>query len=79
VVHYFDFFNSERLKDDGVTRIRDISSPGGTLSDTQTLADTPHKLNKAWQYEVAPRATAGEAAELRKANGQSCRDARKKT
>ena len=46
--------------------------------DTQALADTPHKLNKAWQYEVAPRATAGEAAELRKANGQSCRDARKK-
>ena len=30
------------------------------------------------QYEVPPSATAGEAAELRKTNGMSCCDARKR-
>jgi len=56
----------------------DSLSPGGTLLGTQTLADTPHKQHKAWQYKVHPSATAGEAAELRKFNGQSIRNARKK-
>ena len=44
-------------------------TPGGKIADTQALADTPNKRNKAWQYEVPPGATAGEAAELYKANG----------
>ena len=71
-------FGNERISLDGETRIRDVSSPGGTLLDTQTLAGTPLKQHEAWQYTVPPSATAGEAAKLRKANGQSCRDARKK-
>ena len=71
-------FGNERISPDGETMMRDALSPGGTLLDTQTLADTPHKQNKAWQCKVPPSATAGEAAKLRKANGQSCRDARKK-
>ena len=48
------------------------------FADTQTLSDTPNKRNMAWQYEVPPSATAGEAAELRKFNGQSFRNARKR-
>ena len=32
----------------------------------------------AWHYEVLPSATAGEATELRRANGQSFRNARNK-
>jgi hypothetical protein len=70
-------FDNVRLAPDG-KMIRDVSSPGGTFADTQTLADTPNKRNKAWQYEVPPSATAGAAAELRKANGQACRNVRKK-
>ena len=48
------------------------------MLDTHTLADTPHKQHKAWLYDIPPGATAGEAAELRRANGQSCRNARRK-
>ena len=68
----------EMILPDGDTMMRDFLSPGGTLLGTQTLADTLHKQHKAWQYKVPPSATAGEAAELRKANGMSYRDARKK-
>ena len=58
---------------------RDASSSGGTHDDEQTLAHTPRKLHKAaWLFDIPAGATAGEAAELRKANGQSCRSARKK-
>ena len=56
----------------------DALSPGGTLLGTQALADTPQKKHKAWQYTVTPSNTAGEAAELRKFNAQSIRNARKK-
>jgi hypothetical protein len=35
----------------------------------QTHAYTPDDRNKAWQYEVLQSTTAGEAAELHKANG----------
>ena len=57
---------------------RDASSPGGTHVGEQTLAHTPRKLHKAWLFDIPAGATAGEAAELRKANGQSCRNARRK-
>ena len=57
---------------------RAASTPGGTHVGEQSLADTPKKLHKAWQFDIPPGATAGEAAELRKANGQSCRNARRK-
>ena len=57
---------------------RDAFSPGGTHVGEQSLADTPNKLHKAWLFDIPPGATAGEAAELRKANGQSCRNARRK-
>ena len=56
----------------------DALSPGGTLLGTHALADTPQKKQKAWQYEATPSTTAGEAAELRKFNAQSIRNARKK-
>ena len=45
---------------------------------TQALAHTPQKKHKAWQYGATPSTTAGEAAELRKFNAQSIRNARKK-
>ena len=57
---------------------RVASTPGGTHVGEQSLADTPKKLHKAWQFDIPPGATAGEAAELRRANGQSCRNARRK-
>ena len=56
----------------------DALSPGGTLFGTQTLGHTPQKKHKAWQYKVTPSTTAGEAAELRKFNAQSIRNARNK-
>ena len=58
---------------------RDAFSPGGTHVGEQTLAHTPRKLHKAaWLFDIPAGATAGEAAELRKANGQSSRNARRK-
>ena len=57
---------------------RVASTPGGTRVGEQSLAYTPKKLHKAWLFDIPPGATAGEAAELRKANGQSCRNARRK-
>ena len=38
----------------------------------------PLKKHRTWQYTATPSTTAGEAAELRKFNGQSIRNARKK-
>ena len=71
-------FDNERFAPDGKTMTRDALSPGGTYFGKQTHASTPNKRNKAWQYEVLPSATAGEAAELHKGNEQSCRSARNK-
>ena len=44
----------------------------------QTLGPTPLKKHRAWQYTATPSTTAGDAAELRKFNAQSIRNARKK-
>ena len=44
----------------------------------QTLGPTPLKKHRAWQYTATPSTTAGEAAEIRKYNAQSIRNARKK-
>ena len=41
--------------------LRDVSSPGGTVEDTQTLRDTPDKQHKAWLYDEG--ATTGAAAD----------------
>ena len=57
---------------------RDVPSPGGTYFGDQTHAETPQKRNMAWQYAVPVGSAAGEAAELRKFNAQSIRNARKK-
>ena len=48
---------------------RVASTPGGTRVGEQSLAYTPKKLHKAWLFDIPAGATAGEAAELRKANG----------
>ena len=64
-------FDNERLAPDEKTVIRYVSFPGGTYFGEQTLADTPQKRNMAWQHAVPVGSTAGEAAELRNANGQS--------
>jgi hypothetical protein len=72
-------FDNERLAPDEKTVIRYVSFPGGTYFGEQTLADTPQKRNMAWQHAVPVGSTAGEAAELRNANGQSYRNARKKS
>ena len=37
-----------------------------------------NKRNMAWQYDIPPGATAGDAAERHKVNGQSIRNVRKK-
>ena len=71
-------FGNERISADGEAMMRDALSPGEILLDTQALADTPHKQHKVWLYGIPPGATAGEAAELRKLNAQSIRNARKK-
>ena len=60
-------FDNVKLTPDG-KMIRDVSSPGGTFADTQTLAGTPNKRNMAWQYDIFPGATTGAAAERRKLN-----------
>ena len=44
----------------------------------QTLGPTPLKKHRAWLYTATPSTTAGEAAEIRKYNAQSIRNARKK-
>jgi len=56
--------------------IRDVSSPGGTFTDTQALSDTPHKQHKAWLYDTG--ATTGAAAERRKLNSKAISNVRKK-
>ena len=71
-------FGNARLAPDGGPMKRVASTPGGTRVGEQSLAYTPKKLQKAWLFDTPPGATAGEAAELRKANGQSCRNARRK-
>ena len=70
-------FDNVRLAPDG-KMIRDVSSPGGTFADTQTLADTPNKRNMAWQYDILPGATTVAAAERRKLNTQAIRNVRTK-
>ena len=47
-------FGNETISPDRETMMRDALSPGGTFLGTQTLADTPHKQHKAWQYKVPP-------------------------
>ena len=71
-------FGNATLAPDGGPMKRVASTPGGTHVGEQSLADTPNKLHKAWLFDIPPGATAGEAAELRKANGQSCHNARRK-
>ena len=79
-------FGNVRLAPDG-KMLRDVSSPGGTVEDTQTLRDTPDKQHKAWQYDEGATtgaaaddtgATTGAAAERRKLNSQAVSNIRKK-
>ena len=74
-------FGNVRLAPDG-KMLRDVSSPGGTHEDTQTLRDTPDKQHKAWLYDEG--ATTGAAADdtgattRRKLNSQAVSNIRKK-
>ena len=79
-------FGNVRLAPDG-KMLRDVSSPGGTVEDTQTLRDTPHKQHKAWLYDEGATtgaaaddtgATTGAAAERRKLNSKAISNVRKK-
>jgi hypothetical protein len=78
-------FGNVRLAPDKM--LRDVSSPGGTVEDTQTLRDTPHKQHKAWLYDEGATtgaaaddtgATTGAAAERRKLNSKAISNVRKK-
>ena len=68
-------FDNVRLAPDG-KMVRDVPSPRGTLEDTQTLVDTPHKQHKAWLYHTG--ATTGAAAERRKLNSKAISNVHKK-
>ena len=74
-------FGNVRLAPDG-KMLRDVSSPGGTVEDTQTLRDTPDKQHKAWLYDEG--ATTGAAADdtgattRRKLNSEAVSNIRKK-
>ena len=79
-------FGNVRLAPDG-KMLRDVSSPGGTVEDTQTLRDTPDKQHKAWQYDEGATtgaaaddtgATTGAGAERRKLNSKAISNVRKK-
>ena len=79
-------FGNVRLAPDG-KMLRDVSSPGGTVEDTQTLRDTPDKQHKAWLYDEGATtgaaaddtgATTRAAAERRKVNSKAISNVRKK-
>ena len=79
-------FGNVRLAPDG-KMLRDVSSPGGTVEDTQTLRDTPDKQHKAWLYDEGATtgaaaddtgATTGAAAERRKLNSKAISNVHKK-
>ena len=58
--------------------LRNIHTPGGSRVGTQNLWKTPNGTHQVWQFSIPPGAPAGEAAERRRDNTQSIRNARKK-